>query len=102
MGFEGADFDAIEGVSSGFVERMFDRWMSDPGSVDPSWARWFKGLERSVSGPSWRNPSWPPADDDPLVAAMDPTRATPDSGPASTPQARPTHPAAPAPSTDAI
>src|SRR5690348_9564897 len=102
MGFEGADFDAVEGLSPGFVDKMFDRWLSDRGSVDPSWASWFEGLERTASGPSWRNPNWPPADEDPLVAAMDPTQATVDAAPTG-PERQPTPAAAqpPAPSTDA-
>ena len=80
MGFEGADFDAIEGVSPGFLDKMLERWMNDRSSVDPGWASWFEGLERSAAGPSWRKPNWPPADADPLAAAMDPTQAVPVEG----------------------
>ncbi len=106
MGFEGADFDAVEGLSPGFVDKMFERWLSDRGSVDPSWASWFEGLERSASGPSWRKPDWPPQDNDPLVAAMDPTQATPDPVKASAKAEPPLLPTAPRPasppSTEAI
>src|SRR4029077_10977370 len=94
MGFEGADFDAVEGLSPGFVDKMFVRWLSDRSSVDPSWASWFEGLERSASGPSWAKPDWPPQDSDPLVAAMDPTQATVDK-PSAAPS--PERAAAPAP-----
>ena len=103
MGFEGADFDAVEGLSPGFVDKMFDRWLSDRGSVDPSWASWFEGLERSASGPSWRRPNWPAADNDPLVAAMDPTQATVDKLAAAPSPERVAAPApTAAPSSDAI
>ena len=82
MGVERLDFDGLEGVSPSFVEALYQQYRFDPASVDASWQRYFKGLEATVSGPSWSNPSWPPADDgDALTEAMDPTRMVPEPRP---------------------
>src|SRR5688572_32860151 len=72
MGFEGQDFDGIEGVSPSFVESLYRQFTADPASIAPEWQRWFDGLEESVSGPSWQNETWPPQATDSLTAALDP------------------------------
>jgi 2-oxoglutarate dehydrogenase E1 component len=72
MGFEGQDFDGIEGVSPSFVESLYRQFTADPASIAPEWQRWFDGLEESVSGPSWQNKTWPPQATDSLTAALDP------------------------------
>src|SRR3954469_5325917 len=74
MGFEGQSFD-IEGVSPSFVEALYRTYVSNPGSVEPSWRSFFEGLEASTDGPSWKRGNWPPADTDPLTAALDPTQS---------------------------
>jgi 2-oxoglutarate dehydrogenase E1 component len=35
------------GVNQGFVEEQYLRYRENPGSVDPSWRRFFEGLERT-------------------------------------------------------
>ncbi|MES2444404.1 MAG: 2-oxoglutarate dehydrogenase E1 component [Pseudomonadota bacterium] len=101
MGYEGLDFDDIAGgVSPGFVETLYRKFKADPAGVEPGWRGWFEGLESNVSGPSWANPAWPPADTDALTAALDPTQMEPAAKPAKA-AAAPVA-AAPAPSTDAI
>ena len=72
MGFEGQDFDGIEGVSPSFVESLYRQFTADPASIAPEWQRWFDGLEESVSGPSWQSKTWPPQATDNLTAALDP------------------------------
>ncbi|MBK5264628.1 MAG: 2-oxoglutarate dehydrogenase E1 component [Alphaproteobacteria bacterium] len=76
MGFEGQDFDSIEGVSPSFVESLYRQFTANPNSVAPEWQRWFDGLEGSVSGPSWQRKDWPVAATDSLTAALDPMQMT--------------------------
>ena len=76
MGFEGSEFDGVEGVSPSFVEALYRRYAADPASVEASWQKWFGGLEQAVEGPSWARPGWPPTDTDALTAALDPTQMT--------------------------
>ncbi|SMF62835.1 2-oxoglutarate dehydrogenase E1 component [Allosphingosinicella indica] len=68
--------DLLEGASPSYVESLYRRWSEAPGSVDPSWQRWFEGLEDSARGPSWQRKGWPLADGDSLTAALDPTQMT--------------------------
>ncbi|MBY8826725.1 2-oxoglutarate dehydrogenase E1 component [Hephaestia mangrovi] len=83
MGYEGQDFSEIAGgVSPAFVETLYKRFKSDPGSVEPGWRAWFEGLESTVSGPSWQQSSWPLTTTDDLTAALDPTQMEPAPKPA--------------------
>ena len=43
------------GANAEFVESLYAQYLEDPASVDPSWARYFAGLEgpRGPSTPSW-------------------------------------------------
>ncbi|MFC3713727.1 2-oxoglutarate dehydrogenase E1 component [Sphingoaurantiacus capsulatus] len=73
MGFEGDLPEALEGVGPSFVEALYQRYLDAPGSIDPSWQRYFEGLERTVvTGPSWARPNWPPTPTDNLTAGLDP------------------------------
>ena len=74
MGVEGFGFEGLEGVSPSFVEALYRQYHSDPSSVEPSWRRYFEGLEATVSGPSWARAGWPPADSNVFTAALDPTQ----------------------------
>ena len=53
--FEETSF--LFGANAPFVEALYAQYLADPNSVDPSWARYFAGLEGgpggAVSGPSW-------------------------------------------------
>ena len=76
----GADYDqpsALAGLSSGFVEALYDNYLTDPGSVDESWRSYFAGLEQgvtaTVAGPSWARSDWPVRSRDDLTDALDPT-----------------------------
>src|SRR3546814_15861662 len=72
MGFEGQDFDGIEGVSPSFVESLYRQFAANPASVAPEWQRWFDGLEGSLSGPIWPRKNWPPVATEGLTAALEP------------------------------
>ncbi len=78
MGFEGQDFDDLEGVSPSFVESLYRQYRDNPGSVDAKWQQWFAGLEDAASGPSWQRAHWPLNDSDDLTSALDPTRMEPE------------------------
>ncbi len=82
MGFEGQDFDDLEGVSPSFVESLYRQYRENPGSVDDKWQQWFAGLEETASGPSWQRSHWPLDSDDAMTAALDPTQMEPDAKPA--------------------
>ncbi|TPG38020.1 2-oxoglutarate dehydrogenase E1 component [Sphingomonas koreensis] len=83
MGYEGQDFSEIAGgVSPAFVETLYKRFKADPSSVEPGWRGWFEGLESTVTGPSWAQPSWPLSSTDDLTAALDPTQMEPAPKPA--------------------
>ncbi|WP_419826383.1 2-oxoglutarate dehydrogenase E1 component [Sphingomonas sp.] len=77
MGFEGAfENDELAGVSPAFVEDLYRRWQADRDGVDPAWNRYFDEIAEAMTGPSWRQPNWPPADTDALTAGLDPTQMT--------------------------
>ena len=75
MGYEGLDFDSIEGVSPSFVEALYARYRTDPDAIEPGWRTYFDGLEQAVTGPSWARPNWPPTDTDATTAGFDPTQS---------------------------
>jgi 2-oxoglutarate dehydrogenase E1 component len=71
----GVQADEGAGLSPGFVEALYARYLADPNSVDPGWIRYFAGLEKQVSSrPSWVHKSWPLEPADPNIAALDPTK----------------------------
>ena len=101
MGFEGMGFDGLEGVSPSFAEALYQRFRTDPASVEADWRSYFQALESTVTGPSWARPNWPPADTDALTAGLDPTQMAVEAKPAkgAKPAAeKPVPAAAPAPS----
>jgi 2-oxoglutarate dehydrogenase E1 component len=71
----GMHADEAAGLSPGFVEALYERYSADPRSVDPSWARYFQGLEQHAAArPSWTLKNWPLEPQDPNLAALDPTK----------------------------
>ncbi|MEH3107331.1 MAG: 2-oxoglutarate dehydrogenase E1 component [Sphingomonas fennica] len=105
MGFEGMEFDELEGVSPTFAEALYRRYQADPTSVEEGWRTYFQSLENAVSGPSWQRANWPLADTDALTAGLDPTQMEPAPKPAkggAKPAPAAAAPAAAAPSADAI
>ncbi|MBJ6121342.1 2-oxoglutarate dehydrogenase E1 component [Sphingomonas mollis] len=102
MGYEGQDFnDIAQGVSPAFIEALYEKYGTDPGSIEPGWRTFFEGLEGSAQGPSWESDRWPLTTTDDLTSALDPTQMEPAPKPArgGKPAAAP---AAAAPSKDDI
>jgi 2-oxoglutarate dehydrogenase E1 component len=84
MNEENLDLSLLNGTNVPFLEQMYDRFLADPNSVEPTWQRWFQRLGDGVSatsggaddrGPSWARSDWPlfenPYDDTPVAEAED-------------------------------
>lgn len=98
MAREDDGVDMLEGVSPAYLQSLYARYSSDPGSVEPHWQRWFEGASQMVSGPSWQRSNWPPSETDALTAGFDPTQAAidkPTNGQAAATAAAPAAKAAP-------
>ncbi|MCH8684641.1 2-oxoglutarate dehydrogenase E1 component [Pedomonas mirosovicensis] len=78
MGYEGDLPQGIEGASAAFIEALYEKYQADRNSVDPSWQRYFAGLELAAgatkAGPSWQRSNWPLQPNDSLTQALDPTQ----------------------------
>ncbi len=68
----------LQGHNAEYVEQLQARFASDPNSVDPTWAAFFRELgdtevdaKREAAGPSWARADWPPVPDDELTHALD-------------------------------
>ncbi|SEM80719.1 2-oxoglutarate dehydrogenase E1 component [Sphingomonas gellani] len=103
MGYEGQDFsDIAAGVSPAFIEALYARYQSSPGSVEPGWQNFFQGLEAGPQGASWKSDRWPLSTTDDLTAALDPTQMEPAPKPARGGKPAPAAAAAAAPSKDEV
>src|SRR5580704_16725756 len=67
----------LYGANGAFVEELYAKWASDPGSVEPSWQAFFSTLReradevtRSVQEPAWTAKAAPEARPD-WLSAMD-------------------------------
>ncbi|MBY0381133.1 MAG: 2-oxoglutarate dehydrogenase E1 component [Xanthobacteraceae bacterium] len=68
----------LDGANAAYIDEMYARYESDPGSVDPEWQSFFKSLndsradvEKNARGPSWEKPHWPQTPSDDLTHALD-------------------------------
>ena len=68
----------LQGHNAKYVERLYARFMANPGSVDPSWRDYFNGLgddrgavADEAAGAPWARPDWPPARATEELAALD-------------------------------
>jgi len=68
----------LQGQNAAFIEQLYARWVSNPGSVDAGWAEYFTSLgddpgavTDEAEGAPWARPDWPPAVNGELVAALD-------------------------------
>jgi 2-oxoglutarate dehydrogenase E1 component len=41
---------ALSGGNAGFIEDLYEQFLKDPASVDPTWAAYFKGLRGNAAG----------------------------------------------------
>ena len=67
----------LDGANADYVDQLAARHATDPTSVDPQWAEFFRALgdseldaRRAASGPSWARTDWPPQPMDDLTAAL--------------------------------
>ncbi|MFD1509681.1 2-oxoglutarate dehydrogenase E1 component [Lacimonas salitolerans] len=67
----------MQGHNAEYLEQMYARYADDPGSVDGSWAEFFRALgdtdaevKREAAGPSWARADWPPVPADDLTSAL--------------------------------
>jgi 2-oxoglutarate dehydrogenase E1 component len=68
----------LYGGNATYIEDLYARYKTDPGSIDATWASYFGRLEdaaadveRSVEGPSWARSDWPQTANGELVSALD-------------------------------
>ncbi|PZN53255.1 MAG: 2-oxoglutarate dehydrogenase E1 component [Proteobacteria bacterium] len=68
----------LYGGNADYIEALYASYQEDPASVDPEWREFFASLKddaadvkKSVAGPSWARPSWPPTANGELVSALD-------------------------------
>ena len=67
----------LQGSNAAFVEDLYARYAEDPGSVDDSWAEFFRSLgdesgeaAQNARGPSWARADWPPQPSDEITGAL--------------------------------
>ncbi len=67
----------LQGQNASYVEQLYAAYARDPGSVDPSWQRYFGDLgdaagdvAAEAEGAPWRRADWPPAPTDELSTAL--------------------------------
>ncbi|MEW5683695.1 MAG: 2-oxoglutarate dehydrogenase E1 component [Pseudomonadota bacterium] len=72
-----AETSFLYGGNAAFVEDLYAKWASDPGSVEPSWQAFFASLadrseevKRAAQQPAWTKPSAPAARPD-WMSAID-------------------------------
>lgn len=69
----------LGGAGAAFVEGLYKKFKSNPGSVSNEWKDYFAGLEMGAGangGPSWARKDWPPTDMDEWNSALDPSWLT--------------------------
>src|SRR5690242_10037903 len=55
------NFEASTSIFSGnstFIEELYDRYLQNPQSVDPSWRDFFRDVTNGAASPAQRDASW--------------------------------------------
>ncbi len=67
----------LQGHNAEYLERLYARYVEDPGAVDEAWTGFFAQMaedgddpQAEAAGPSWARRDWPPAPADDLTAAL--------------------------------
>ncbi|MEO3435108.1 2-oxoglutarate dehydrogenase E1 component [Inquilinus sp. CAU 1745] len=96
MGNQSEQSSFLFAQNAAFIADLYARYSDDPGSVDPSWAAFFRGLgedERALldenSGPSWRKANGHVADAGGLAEALGLDGAAPAPAPAKAERPKP-------------
>src|ERR1700693_3102671 len=66
---------ALEGVNAGYVAEMHERWLRDPGSVDPEWRTLFEPAIASPDGVVASDVVAPPTEPPPAESSSAPLPA---------------------------
>ncbi|MDX5362111.1 MAG: 2-oxoglutarate dehydrogenase E1 component, partial [Alphaproteobacteria bacterium] len=68
----------LSGANALYVEQLYARYKTDPGSVDSSWRDFFDGLGdgaeavlREAQGAPWERADWPPKANGEMIAVLD-------------------------------
>ena len=68
----------LYGGNASYIEDLYNRYKTDPASIDPTWAGYFGRLEdssadvaKNAEGPSWARTDWPQTANGDLVSALD-------------------------------
>ncbi|MBU1306662.1 MAG: 2-oxoglutarate dehydrogenase E1 component, partial [Alphaproteobacteria bacterium] len=68
----------LYGGNADYIEQLYSRYQSDPGSVDDTWKSFFSKLgdgegvaQKNADGPSWGRKDWPQSANGELVSALD-------------------------------
>jgi 2-oxoglutarate dehydrogenase E1 component len=66
------------GANADYIDKLYARYETDPGSVDGQWRSFFESLKddkkdvtQNAEGPSWQRADWPALPRGDLVAALD-------------------------------
>ncbi|KAF0183817.1 MAG: 2-oxoglutarate dehydrogenase E1 component [Hyphomonadaceae bacterium] len=59
-----------------YIESQYEKWLSNPNSVDKSWADFFANIGQNdgsanSNSPSWARKDWPPRENSELIALID-------------------------------
>src|SRR5438067_4948058 len=73
-----ANTSFLYGGNAAYIEELQARYEADPKAVDAQWQAFFQSLKddradvlKTVDGPSWKRPGWPPLANGELVSALD-------------------------------
>ena len=68
----------LYGGNADYIEKLYAAYVTDPGSVDPEWRKYFGSLQedesvvvKNAQGASWAKPNWPVAANGEVVSALD-------------------------------
>src|SRR5262249_61478797 len=68
----------LYGGNAAYIEDLYARYESDPGTVDGEWRAFFESMrdgladaQKNAYGPSWKRPNWPVRPRDELISALD-------------------------------
>jgi 2-oxoglutarate dehydrogenase E1 component len=68
----------LQGANATYIDDLYARYETDPGSVDAEWQEFFKSLKdapedvrKNAKGPSWDKANWPRTPRDELTSALD-------------------------------
>ena len=75
------DFESLPDSNSvQFIEQMYETFLDEPGSLDPSWLSYFEKISDNLTNknmhppkmrPTWSRKDWPPAGIGEEIAAFD-------------------------------